>query len=130
DAQPVAGAQGPGTVLRVTVPTWRPDLLTAVDLVEEVARAGGYDRIPSVEPQAPGGSGLTDAQRARRRVSNLLAARGLSEVLTYPFTSQDRADELLLPAHDERRTMVRLANPLGEDRPLMRSHLLATLLDA
>lgn len=130
DAEAVAGTQGTGTVLRVTVPTWRPDLLTAVDLVEEVARAGGYDRIPSVEPQAPGGSGLTAAQRARRRVSNLLAARGLSEVLTYPFTSQDRADALLLPQDDERRRMVRLANPLGEDRPLMRSHLLATLLDA
>lgn len=116
--------------LRVTVPTWRPDLTSAVDLVEEVARAGGYQRIPSVEPQAPGGAGLTASQRARRRVSNLLAARGLTEVLTYPFTSQGRADDLLYPPDDERRTMVKLANPLGEDRPLMRSTLLSTLVDA
>lgn len=129
-AEVVDGAPNTGTVLRVTVPTWRSDLVSDVDLVEEVARAGGYDRIPSVEPQAPGGSGLTSSQRARRRVSDLLAAQGLSEVLTYPFTSQNRAEELLLPEGDERRTMVRLANPLGEDRPLMRSNLLATLLDA
>ena len=116
--------------LRVTVPTWRSDLTHAVDLVEEVARAGGYERIPSVEPQAPGGAGLTESQRARRRVSNMLAASGLTEVLTYPFTSQARADDLLYPEDDERRTLVKLANPLGEDRPLMRSTLLSTLVDA
>ncbi|WP_029089862.1 phenylalanine--tRNA ligase subunit beta [Brevibacterium album] len=126
DAQTEAGA----TVLRVTVPSWRPDLTEDVDLVEEVVRAGGYGEIPSVVPQAPGGAGLSAAQRARRRVSDLLAASGLSEVLTYPFTSAERADQLLLPADDERRTMVRIANPLGEDRPLMRSSLLATLVDA
>ena len=94
--------------LRVTVPTWRSDLTHAVDLVEEVARAGGYERIPSVEPQAPGGAGLTESQRARRRVSNMLAASGLTEVLTYPFTSQARADDLLYPEDDERRTLVKL----------------------
>ena len=116
--------------LRVTVPTWRSDLTSPVDLVEEVARAGGYERIPSVEPQAPGGTGLTMSQRARRRVSNMLAASGLTEVLTYPFTSQGRADDLLYPDDDERRTLVTLANPLGEDRPHMRSTLLATLVDA
>lgn len=129
-AEVPAGSPDAAPVLRVTVPTWRSDLVTAVDLVEEVARAGGYRRIPSVEPQAPGGAGLTATQRARRRVSNMLAASGLTEVLTYPFTSVGRADDLLYPADDERRTMVRLANPLGEDRPHMRSSLLATLVDA
>ena len=129
-AEVVDGSAETGPLLRVTVPSWRPDLVSDVDLVEEIVRAGGYDQIPSVEPQAPGGSGLTIAQRARRRVSNLLADRGLTEVLTYPFTSDARADALLLPADDPRRDLVRLANPLGEDRPLMRSHLLSTLLDA
>jgi len=131
-----ASAEAVGTdttedpLLRVTVPSWRPDLTSDVDLVEEIVRAGGYEEIPSIEPQAPGGSGLTASQRARRRVSNLLANSGLTEVLTYPFTSSDRADALLIPEDDPRRNLVRLANPLGEDRPLMRSTLLSTLLDA
>ena len=129
-AEVVETAAEDDTLLRVTVPSWRPDLVSDVDLVEEVVRAGGYDEIPSVEPQAPGGSGLTASQRARRRVSNLLANSGLTEVLTYPFTSNDRADALLIPEDDPRRAVVRLANPLGEDRPLMRSTLLSTLLDA
>ena len=41
------------------MPTWRSDLTDPIDLVEEIARAGGYDRIPSVLPQAPGGRGLS-----------------------------------------------------------------------
>ncbi len=49
-------------VLRVTVPSWRPDLTADIDLVEEVARTGGYDRIPSIQPAARAGSGLTEAR--------------------------------------------------------------------
>ena len=71
--------------LRVTPPTWRPDLTTGEDLVEEVARIEGYDAIPSLLPTPPGGSGLTHRQRVRRIVADLLAAQGLSEVWAAPF---------------------------------------------
>ncbi|GAA4285032.1 phenylalanine--tRNA ligase subunit beta [Brevibacterium daeguense] len=125
-----ASAAEQGESVSVTVPTWRSDLTDPIDLVEEIARAGGYDRIPSAVPQAPGGRGLTRAQRARRRISNLLTALGCTEVLTYPFTSDKRSDALLIPAEDPRRRNVRLANPMADDNPLMRTHLLATLVDA
>lgn len=125
-----AAVEVSGDTARVTVPTWRGDLTSPIDLVEEIARAGSYDRIPSVLPQAPGGRGLSAAQRARRRISNLLAGLGYTEVLTYPFTSEKRSDELLLPEDDERRGGVRLVNPMADDQPLMRTHLLATLVDA
>ncbi|MDK7750981.1 phenylalanine--tRNA ligase subunit beta [Brevibacterium sp. UMB10442] len=118
------------STLAVTVPSWRPDLTGPEDLIEEIARVNGYDQIPSVAPQAPGGSGLTHRQKALRTVSNLLAHVGLTEVLTYPFTAETRSDALLLEADDPRRTMVRLANPMADDQPLLRSHLLATLPDA
>ncbi|MCQ9369316.1 phenylalanine--tRNA ligase subunit beta [Brevibacterium sp. 50QC2O2] len=126
----VAEAAQPGALLRVTVPGWRPDLSASEDLVEEVVRVNGYDQVPSILPQAPGGAGLTRAQRTRRAVSNLLAAAGLTEVLTYPFTSDKRSDAELIDAADPRRVNIRLANPLAEDNPLMRTHLLATLPDA
>lgn len=116
-------------VLRVTVPSWRPDLTADIDLVEEVARTGGYDRIPSIQPAARAGSGLTEAQRARRRISNLLTADGFTEVYSYPFTSAKRDDDLRLEADDPRRQHIRLANPMSEDLPLMRTTLLSTLLD-
>ena len=118
-----------GGVLRVLPPSWRPDLLQAADLVEEVARLDGYDRIPSVLPVAPPGRGLTPGQRIRRSVSRALAEAGLVEVLSYPFVSPARHDELALPVDDPRRRALRLSNPLSEEQPLLRTSLLSTLVD-
>ncbi|AZL06251.1 phenylalanine--tRNA ligase subunit beta [Brevibacterium aurantiacum] len=115
--------------LAATVPSWRTDITDAVDLIEEVARTGGYDRIPSIQPAARAGKGLTVAQKARRRISNLLAADGFTEVLSYPFTNDKRDDQLRLEADDVRRKHVRLANPMSEDLPLMRTNLLSMLVD-
>ncbi|SMX79617.1 phenylalanyl-tRNA synthetase beta subunit [Brevibacterium sp. 239c] len=115
--------------LAVTVPSWRSDITADVDLIEEVARTGGYDRIPSIQPAARAGQGMTEAQRTRRRISNLLAADGFTEVLSYPFTSDKRDDQLRLEADDVRRKHIRLANPMSEDLPLMRTNLLSTLVE-
>ncbi len=124
-----AGAGAGDEALVVHPPTWRPDLVQPVDLVEEVVRLHGYEAIPSELPPAPPGRGLTAAQRARRRVSDALAAAGLVEVRSYPFTSAARSDQLGLPADDPRRVALRLANPLSEEQPLLRTSVLATLLD-
>jgi phenylalanyl-tRNA synthetase beta chain len=113
----------------VTPPTWRPDLTERVALVEEVVRIAGYDQVPSVVPAAPGGRGLTDSQRRRRSVARALAEAGLVETLSYPFIGVAELDALGLPADDARREAVRLANPLADDRPLMRTSLLATLVE-
>ncbi|MDN5716500.1 MAG: phenylalanine--tRNA ligase subunit beta [Janibacter sp.] len=118
-----------GESLLVTPPTWRPDLADGPDLVEEVARVRGYDQIPSVVPRAFAGRGLTHEQRARRVVARTLAATGLVEVLSYPFTSSQRHDDLGYAADDVRRASVRLANPLQDEAPLMRTSILDTLLD-
>ncbi|PWJ50204.1 phenylalanyl-tRNA synthetase beta subunit [Quadrisphaera granulorum] len=115
--------------LDVVPPTWRPDLAQPVDLVEEVVRLHGYEAIPSVLPPAPPGRGLTSAQRLRRRAADALAAGGFVEVRSYPFTSAARSDELGLDADDPRRTALRLANPLSDEQPLLRTSVLATLLD-
>ena len=89
--------------LVVTPPSWRPDLLLAEDLVEEIARLVGYTEIPSVLPTAPGGRGLTVAQRARRSAQRALAEAGLVEVKVSPFVPVDVHDTLRYAADDERR---------------------------
>jgi phenylalanyl-tRNA synthetase beta chain len=119
-----------GDVLRVTPPTWRPDLRDPNDLAEEVIRLEGYENIPARMPAAPPGRGLTPAQRLRRRVSWTLAETGHVEVLTYPFSSAGDWDGLHLPADDPRRHALRLANPLSEDEPLLRTTLLPGLFRA
>ena len=117
-------------ILTVTPPTWRPDLRTGPDLVEEVARIDGYDNIPSVLPTPPGGRGLTHAQRVRRIVAGVLAAQGLSEIWSAPFVGDDRHTALGLDPQAERAHTVRIANPLSEEAPLVRTRLLATMVDA
>jgi len=114
--------------LEVTPPSWRPDLLEPIDLVEEVARLGGYNDIPSLLPPARGGSGITPSQRRRRSVGRALAENGYVEVLSYPFVAPATADQLGYPADDPRRSAVRLTNPLSETDPLLRTSLLPTLL--
>ncbi|MGN6610784.1 MAG: phenylalanine--tRNA ligase subunit beta [Angustibacter sp.] len=116
--------------LVVMAPSWRPDLLEGADLVEEVARVHGYDTIPVVLPPAPAGRGLTREQRLRRSAARALAEQGLVEVLTYPFMAPERLDQLALADDDPRRTALRLANPLSEQAPLLRTSVLATLPDA
>jgi len=116
--------------LSVLPPSWRSDLGNGPDFVEEVVRLRGYDQIPSVLPQASSGRGLTHGQRVRRILANTLAHHGFVEVLTYPFVSVQRHDELGLKADDPRRSAVRIANPLSDEAPLMRTSVLSTLVEA
>ncbi|MDR2454033.1 MAG: phenylalanine--tRNA ligase subunit beta [Bifidobacteriaceae bacterium] len=114
----------------VTPPSWRPDLTRAIDLVEEVARIGGYTAIPSLLPAAPAGAGLTKSQRLRRSAARSLADFGLVEVLSYPFVGAELFDALGYAAGDPRRRAVGLANPLDAAAPLLRTEILQTLLGA
>jgi phenylalanyl-tRNA synthetase beta chain len=110
--------------LIVTPPTWRPDLVATEDLVEEVVRVVGYDRIPSELPVAPPGRGLTRAQRLRRSVGTVLAANGAVEIHSYPLVTP-AAQDAFAPGPS-----MRIANPLDAGAPLLRRSLLPGLLDA
>jgi phenylalanyl-tRNA synthetase beta chain len=114
--------------LVVTPPSWRPDLTDPADLVEEVLRLGGYDAIPTTLPSAPPGFGLTASQRARRRVGRALAAAGYVEALAYPFVGDADLDALGIPAGDDRRDLLLLANPISDEQPGLRTTLLPGLL--
>jgi phenylalanyl-tRNA synthetase beta chain len=116
--------------LMVTPPQWRPDLTDPYDLVEEVVRIVGYDRVPSVVPVPPVGRGLTREQRLRRRIGRTLAALGCVEVVSFPFVGDDAFDTLGLADDDPRRHTVRLSNPLSAEKPLYTTTLLPGVLEA
>ncbi len=115
-------------IIAVTPPSWRPDLTQPADLVEEVVRLVGYEKLPSTLPKAPAGRGLTQEQRLRRRIGNLLAGRGMHEIRAYPFIGATDFDAMRFPANDSRRESPTLVNPLSELAPQMRSTLLPGLL--
>jgi len=117
-----------GPTWTVTPPTWRPDLTDPADLDEEVIRLVGYDSIPALLPVAPAGPGFSDAQRLRRRIGQALAHAGLVESPSYPFVGPAALDALGLDPDDDRRNAVRLANPLSDEEPLLRTTLLPGLL--
>jgi phenylalanyl-tRNA synthetase beta chain len=119
-----------GAVLRVLPAPWRPDLRDPNDLVEEVVRIVGYEEVPSRLPVAPAGTGLTEAQRLRRRVGRLLAGAGYVEVLSYPFVGPADWERLRLPGNDVRRSTNRLVNPLSDEEPELRTTVLPGLLRA
>jgi len=113
----------------VIAPTWRPDITHKTDLVEEVARITGYDRIPARLPVAPPGRGLTRAQKQKRAVMNALAAAGGTEVLNYPFLSAAQ-NGWFAPNSGADLSRVKLANAMQEDFNEMRTTLLPALIEA
>jgi phenylalanyl-tRNA synthetase beta chain len=118
------GKHDRSVALLVTPPSWRPDLTDPADLAEEVIRLEGYQNIPVRAVRAAGGRGLTGRQRLRRTVGRALAGQGFVEVMSSPFTSTADFDRLQLSADDPRRRAARIANPLSEDEPLLRTTLL------
>ena len=110
----------------VIPPSWRPDLRHKTDLVEEVARINGYDRIPASLPVAPPGRGLTKRQKSRRAVLTALVGNSMTEVLNYPFLSES---ENRWFASDS-ASAVRLANAMQEESSELRLSLLPALIQA
>ena len=109
----------------VTVPTWRYDSATEIDIVEEIARHEGYRNIPVRELTKPRWGRLTDVQKARRGVRRLLCGLGLSEVQPLPFLAPGQ-----LAAAGLDPTGIELVNPLVADESVLRTALLPGLVAA
>ncbi|CAB4702503.1 MAG: phenylalanine--tRNA ligase subunit beta [Actinobacteria bacterium] len=107
-------------------PSWRADLSLAPDLVEEVARMIGYERIPSTLPTGKSGAGLSSIQYRKRSVANYLASNGFSEVYNSPFVNPAFVADLGFVG--DRAKSFKLANPMSEEFPDLRTHLLPGLL--
>ncbi len=118
--------------LDVAVPHWRRnDVTREADLIEEVARIDGVERLPAtIHENRTGLPGrLTRAQRQRRRAEDALAGHGLLEVVGWSFTDPGLCDRLLLPADDPMRRLVVLENPMSEAQSVMRPTIFGSLLD-
>ncbi|MCZ8171627.1 MAG: phenylalanine--tRNA ligase subunit beta [Brevundimonas sp.] len=113
----------------VTVPSWRPDVDGAPDLVEEVVRIHGLDNVASVPlPRADGVARptATPAQKLERKLRRAAAGRGLNEAVTWSFLPEDEASAFT----DSNSGLWTLANPISEDLKVMRPSLLPGLLSA
>jgi len=117
-----------GSPVRVTPPSWRSDVAGKADLVEEIVRIHGVNRVPSqalVRADAVAKPTLTPAQRRTRAVRRALAARGFNETVNYSFIPRD--DAKLFGGGDEAR---QVENPIASDLDALRPSVLPSLLAA
>jgi phenylalanyl-tRNA synthetase beta chain len=118
------GVVDAGDGLDVTVPAFRRnDVTREVDLIEEVARLWGLDKLPSTIPASGRSARLTEEQKLRRRAADALVGAGFSEAIGWSFQSPETERKLRLDV-----PAVRLRNPLSEEMSEMRTTLLGSLL--
>ncbi|MEQ8202367.1 MAG: phenylalanine--tRNA ligase subunit beta [Smithellaceae bacterium] len=115
----------------VTPATYRVDITREIDLIEEVARLYGYDRVPVTLPDVA----VTEMAAIPRldleeRIRTVLTGNGYNEVINYSFISPQSVDYLGLTENDERRRLVHIKNPLVEDQAVMRTTMIFALLDS
>lgn len=116
--------------LTVLVPSFRPDIEREVDLIEEVARLYGYDKIPVTMPV-----GAVSAKRPplnqllQKTLRQTMVTAGFSEAMNYSFIAADSFEKIRITEDDKRLTTVKILNPLSADQAVMRTSLVPSLLE-
>ena len=120
------GYQVDGETYTVVVPPRRWDIQIEADIIEEVARIYGYDRLPSTLPSGETVMGtLTQKQRFTRRIRHVLEGAGLTENISYALTTPEKAQQFMYQSS----AVTRLDWPMTEDRSALRMNLISGLLD-
>jgi phenylalanyl-tRNA synthetase beta chain len=115
-----------GSAITAEAPSWRPDLQREVDLIEEVARVRGYDQIPTAVPRVhPSESGTPGLLKTVDALRDAAVTAGLYEAVNYGFLSIDDLRKARVSTD-----AVALANPLSEERAVMRTSLMPGLVGA
>ena len=116
--------------LSVLAPSFRVDVSRPEDLMEEVARLWGYNRIVTTFPKTQAQQRLPDqARRTKERITDMMCGFGFNEAINYSFMAKDACDRLSLAADDERRRLLDILNPLSEEQAVMRTSLVPGLLE-
>lgn len=125
-----AGGAGAAGTFRVVPPSFRPDLEREIDLIEEVLRLWGMDRVEATIPAAKNHiGGLTHEQRLLRRVGAILRSCGLNETTTYSFAAPGDLEKTRMST-EGRGLPVVIMNPLVAEQTEMRRSLLPGLLQS
>ncbi|MDR2976675.1 MAG: phenylalanine--tRNA ligase subunit beta [Streptococcaceae bacterium] len=120
------GLEIEGEKFTCEIPARRWDITIEADLVEEVARLYGYDKLPTTLPASDNAGERTPMQKLRLKVRSQLEAAGLDEVIGYSLTTADKAVQFT--AHKD-MTPTTLMLPMTEDRSTLRVNMITSLLD-
>lgn len=116
--------------ITVQTPSFRVDVSRPEDLMEEVARCHGYNKIPVTFPAIPANRPpVARTLNQRRRIRSAMTGLGFTEIINYSFIHAGSADRLRLAPDDERRDAVAILNPLTEDQSVMRTSMIPGILE-
>lgn len=119
-----------GDALVILVPTNRSDINIREDVAEEVARIFGYDNIPSTIPNCTATkSGKSEKQKFEDKVVEALTSSALNQSISYSFVSPKIFNKILVPSDSKLRKVVTIKNPLGEDFSIMRTTMVASMME-
>lgn len=113
--------------IKVFVPNRRLDITIKQDLVEEIARIYGYDKLNETIPSMNVSGGLTEIQKSRRTVRHIFSDLGWNECITYSLISPKYIDEFLFPSLKHQEPIV-LSHPMSEEHSVLRKSLLPSLI--
>lgn len=113
--------------MKVFVPNRRLDITIKQDLVEEIARIYGYDKLNETIPSMNVSGGLTEIQKSRRTVRHIFSDLGWNECITYSLISPKYIDEFLFPSLQHQEPIV-LSHPMSEEHSVLRKSLLPSLI--
>ena len=115
---------------KVTVPSYRSDVLRMADLAEEVARFYGYNNIPCTLMRGETTKGgYSKAQQLEQLLGSVCRSCCYDEIITYSFISPTYYDKIRWPENDPARKSFKILNPLGEDTSIMRTTVLPSMLE-
>ncbi len=121
-----------GNQYDVIPPSWRGDMMGKADLVEEIVRIYGFDKIPSVSVRSEhtvSGSAETPLLTKTRQARSALAANGLDECVTWSFLSSKRAQQFGINDNAQLKSLT-LRNPISSELDVMRPSILSNLIEA
>jgi phenylalanyl-tRNA synthetase beta chain len=118
--------------LKIKPPAYRRDIKREIDVIEEVARIYGYDRIPAQLPKATIGierqEAIGNGQEVKNNIKQAFLKSGFTEVINYSFTGMQDIDLLGIGEDDERRNLVQIKNPLKIEESFMRTTLMPAFI--
>ena len=119
-----------GEYIEVIPPSFRGDVEREIDIIEEIARIYGYDKIkPTLFSTTIAQEGKNFRFRVIDKAREILIGCGLNEVITYSFISPEIFDSLRIPEGHKLRNAVKIKNPMTRDHSLMRTSLISSLLE-
>jgi len=117
-------------IMKIEIPSFRPDLMREIDVIEEIARIDGFEKVATMFPVASVRPvQISSKQKLSRKIREILCNTGFSEAVHFSFIARDQAEVYLTSFATEKDKVINLKNPLSNENETMRTSLIPSMLN-